>query len=246
MNDRIDSMDGVLGGGFFCKFDRSVYFWEGANGRKRCKEEKKLALAGDQVMSKAEKTRQFIIGKAAPIFNKKGVAGTSISDIMEATKLAKGGIYGNFTTKEEIAIEAFDYMVEAVISKMMELTAQKKSSKDKLFAILEFYRTYPHKPVISGGCPILNFGVEADDNNPVLKKKVKDVIHYFQDSIEKLVQRGIDYGEFRQDWDARTFAIKMFSMIEGGVLISRIHGDNRQMSILVDLLQQEIMGYLVR
>lgn len=196
-------------------------------------------------MSKADRTRQFIIGKAAPIFNKKGVAGTSISDIMEATKLAKGGIYGNFTTKEEISIEAFDYMMEAVISKIKELTDQKKSSKDKLFVILEFYRTYPHKPVISGGCPILNFGVEADDTNPVIRKKVRDAIHYFQDSIEKLVRRGINYGEFSKQWDAEAFAVKMFSMIEGGVLISRIHGDNRQMSLLVDLLQQEITGYLI-
>jgi TetR/AcrR family transcriptional regulator, transcriptional repressor for nem operon len=194
-------------------------------------------------MSKAERTRKFIIGKAAPIFNKKGVAGTSISDIMEATKLAKGGIYGNFTTKEEISIEAFDYMVETIISRIQELTAPGKSSKDKLFAILEFYRTYPHKPVISGGCPILNFGVEADDTNPVIRKKVKDTIHYFQDSIEKLVRRGINYGEFSQQWDAQAFAIKMFSMIQGGILISRIHGDNRQMSMLVDLLQQEITSY---
>jgi TetR/AcrR family transcriptional regulator, transcriptional repressor for nem operon len=197
-------------------------------------------------MSKAERTRQFIIGMAAPIFNKKGVAGTSISDIMEATKLAKGGIYGNFATKEEISMEAFDYMMEAVVARMQELTAPKKSSKDKLFAILEFYRTYPHKPVISGGCPILNFGAEADDTNPVLRKKVKGAIHYFQESVEKLVHRGINYGEFSRQWDARVFAIKMFSMIEGGILISRIHGDNRQMSLLVDLLQQEITDHLIQ
>jgi TetR/AcrR family transcriptional repressor of nem operon len=47
-------------------------------------------------MSKGENTRQFIIEKAALIMNQKGIAGTSISDIMEATKLAKGGIYRRF------------------------------------------------------------------------------------------------------------------------------------------------------
>jgi AcrR family transcriptional regulator len=195
-------------------------------------------------MSKADRTRQFIIDKAAPIFNQKGVAGTSISDIMEATQLAKGGIYGNFTTKEEISMEAFDHMMKAVISKMMELTAPVKSSKDKLFAMLEFYRTYPHKPVISGGCPILNFGVEADDTNPSIRKKVKEAIDYFEDGIEQLVLRGIRYGEFRSDWDAKAFAVKMFAMIEGGILLSRIQGNNKQMSLLVDLLQQEIVSCL--
>jgi TetR/AcrR family transcriptional repressor of nem operon len=65
-------------------------------------------------MTKAERTRQFIIEKAAPIFNQKGVAGTSMSDIMEATKLAKGGLYGNFESKEEICVEAYKYLTECL------------------------------------------------------------------------------------------------------------------------------------
>lgn len=45
---------------------------------------------------KSERTRQFIIEKVAPIFNRKGYAGTSLSDLTEATGLTKGAIYGNF------------------------------------------------------------------------------------------------------------------------------------------------------
>ncbi|MBL7756118.1 MAG: TetR family transcriptional regulator, partial [Chitinophagaceae bacterium] len=45
---------------------------------------------------KAERTRQHIIEKAAPFFNKKGYADTSLSDITAATGLTKGAIYGNF------------------------------------------------------------------------------------------------------------------------------------------------------
>ncbi|MCP2807331.1 TetR family transcriptional regulator, partial [Salmonella enterica subsp. enterica serovar Typhimurium] len=63
--------------------------------------------------SKAERTRQYIIDKAAPIFNKKGYAGTSLNDLIEATGLTKGAIYGNFENKDEIALEAFDYNLKA-------------------------------------------------------------------------------------------------------------------------------------
>ena len=35
-------------------------------------------------MSKGEQTRQFIIEKAAPLFNIKGIEATAMSDIMEA------------------------------------------------------------------------------------------------------------------------------------------------------------------
>ena len=60
-------------------------------------------------MNKAERTRQYIIEKTAPIFNKKGYAGTSLSDMTGATGLTKGSIYGNFNDKDEVALAAFDH-----------------------------------------------------------------------------------------------------------------------------------------
>ncbi|WP_144916166.1 TetR/AcrR family transcriptional regulator [Mucilaginibacter frigoritolerans] len=36
-------------------------------------------------------TRDFILQKVAPLFNKKGYAGTSLSDLTDATGLTKGG-----------------------------------------------------------------------------------------------------------------------------------------------------------
>jgi TetR/AcrR family transcriptional repressor of nem operon len=60
-------------------------------------------------LSKADRTRQFIIETTASIFNTKGYAGTSMSDITEATGLTKGAVYGNFGNKEDVALAVFDY-----------------------------------------------------------------------------------------------------------------------------------------
>jgi AcrR family transcriptional regulator len=59
-------------------------------------------------MSKAEKTKQFIIEKTATLFNTKGYTSTSLSDITQAT-LTKGSIYGNFENKDEVALEVYKY-----------------------------------------------------------------------------------------------------------------------------------------
>jgi hypothetical protein len=50
-------------------------------------------------MTKAERTKKYIVEKAADLINRKGIAGTSLSDIMEATQLAKGGVYGNLKVR---------------------------------------------------------------------------------------------------------------------------------------------------
>ena len=52
--------------------------------------------------TKSFETKQYILEKIAPIFNKNGYAGTSLSDVTKATGLTKGAIYGNFKDKEEI------------------------------------------------------------------------------------------------------------------------------------------------
>ena len=95
-------------------------------------------------MKKSEKTRQFIVEKAAALFNTKGFYGTSMADIMEVTGLTKGGIYGNFKTdgadkkgvKEEIALAAFEHAVEVVKRTVGLRTRVIEDSLDKLKAVV--------------------------------------------------------------------------------------------------------------
>jgi len=190
-------------------------------------------------MTKAERTRQFIIEKAAPIFNKKGIAGTAISDIMEATKLAKGGVYGNFESKDEICLEVYKYLTQTLSAAINQSIEGKTTAKDKLFALLDFYA----ERLITndrGGCPILNFGTEVDDTNPVIKQKVKESINYSQNRIYKIVKQGIEDGEFKESLDAQLFALKTFAMVEGGILISRVQSSNEHIKLITDMIKFEI------
>jgi TetR/AcrR family transcriptional repressor of nem operon len=190
-------------------------------------------------MTKAERTRQFIIEKAAPIFNQKGIAGTAISDIMEATKLAKGGVYGNFESKDDICLESFNYLTKSLAAAINQSMEGKASAKEKLFALLDFYANSLTKSN-NGGCPILNFGSEADDTNPVIKQRVKEAINASQNRIANVVKQGLEAGEFKKSFKSETFAIKMFTMIEGAILISRIQSNNDQMKLITGMLKAEI------
>lgn len=190
-------------------------------------------------MSKGDRTRQFIIEKAAPIFNKKGMAGTSISDIMEATRLAKGGLYGNFQNKDEICLASYDYLIGLIDDRIKQALAGKHSAKEKLFALLEYYNDRLSKNTI-GGCPILNFGAEADDTNEAIRKRVSQSIINAENRFTVLVEQGVASGEFRPGFDARQFALKAFAMIEGSILISRVQGSGDHMRLVIDLLKAEI------
>lgn len=193
-------------------------------------------------MSKAERTKQFIIEKAAPIFNTKGVSGTFISDLMKATSLKKGGIYGNFESKDEIALAAFDYIMKQVVDRIRAKTAVADTMSGKLNGILDFYASYGTKPPVEGGCPILNFGTEADDHEdyPELKKRVKAAIDRLENDLMRIVQKGIQLGEFGEAVNAADFAVKFVVMIEGAVLLTRVQQSQRPLDITIKELRKDI------
>lgn len=55
-----------------------------------------------------EVTIRLILDAATKLFTEKGYSNTSMQDIMDATKLSKGGIYHHFASKEEIFIAIGD------------------------------------------------------------------------------------------------------------------------------------------
>ena len=195
-------------------------------------------------MSKAERTRQFIIEQAAPMFNTKGIAGTAMSDIMSATKMAKGGLYGNFESKEDLANATVDHNLQLLATALVAAVAKAGTAKEKLFAYLDFFKSPVQFPV-AGGCPILNFGVEADDTDAVIKGKVKGLIERAQSFASKIIRQGIEKGEFKASFDAEAFSILLFSAIEGGTLIGRVLDTNKQMRIVIGMLKKMIEAQLV-
>jgi TetR/AcrR family transcriptional repressor of nem operon len=176
----------------------------------------------EKELSKAERTRQFIVETTAPIFNKKGYAGTSMSDLTEATGLTKGSIYGNFTNKEEVAAAAFDHN-SSILRKQIQDRIQKAGTYyDKLLVYAQVYHSFTRANFPAGGCPILNTAVDADDTNPMLKDKAAHAVLRWKRSIENLIQAGIAAGEFRADADVSGTALSMIALIEGGIMIAKV------------------------
>jgi AcrR family transcriptional regulator len=57
---------------------------------------------------KGAQTRQNIIEKSMQLFCVKGYYNTSVNDILQATGLTKGGLYGHFAGKEDIWYAVYD------------------------------------------------------------------------------------------------------------------------------------------
>ncbi|MFY0604353.1 MAG: TetR/AcrR family transcriptional regulator [Flavobacteriaceae bacterium] len=192
------------------------------------------------MMTKGEETKQYIISVAAPIFNKHGYAATSISDLTKATKLTKGAIYGNFKNKEELAIKAFDYNVSRLISDIRLRTTKSSTTIERLFAIIDFYRDYLDYSKKFGGCPILNVGVDANNQNTLLLDNVRKTIKKLQGYIATIIEKGIHKGEIKKEIKAIDWAIRLDTMIQGAVFMTHTMNSSLYLHNTMDQIEMII------
>jgi TetR/AcrR family transcriptional regulator, transcriptional repressor for nem operon len=171
-------------------------------------------------MSKGEETRERIIAKAAELFNQRGLEGTSLTDLMEATGLEKGGIYRHFPSKEAVAAEAFDYAWEAAFQERVRDLDSIPNSVDRLKQLIANFGE--RRSAIAGGCPLLNTAIEADDGSPVLRERARRALGRWQNLLVAITNEGVGRGEIRTGIDANRLAMLIISSLEGALMISRL------------------------
>ncbi|WP_025742137.1 TetR/AcrR family transcriptional regulator [Aquimarina pacifica] len=194
--------------------------------------------------TKAEQTTEFIISVVAPIFNKNGFAATSLSDITKATGLTKGAIYGNFRNKEELAIATFNTTVKNMLRRITNHQSKSDSPIKKLLLITDFYRNYYDYSQDLGGCPILNMGVDAKHQNPILFEHVKYTIKKIKSNLSKIIVNGQKLNEIDPKIDPVIYAKKLYAMIMGAIFMTHTMEDTSYLMTTMDQIETMINNEL--
>lgn len=196
-------------------------------------------------MSKGEQTRTMILALAAPLFNQQGYSGLSLSEIMEQTGLEKGGIYHHFKSKEQLALETFDYSYVVLSQRIRALLSGKHHAIERLHALLVYFQELADDLPIAGGCPILNTAIEADDTAPALRDRARGAMDELRATVRRILIKGIERGEVRPDVDVEIWVSSMIAAMEGAVMLSRLYQDNEHMRRVSAYIQHCIERDLV-
>lgn len=188
--------------------------------------------------TKAERTTAFIIETVAPVFNKHGYVGTSMSDLTEATGLTKGALYGNFENKEALAMASFEYNSKRLLEVLDDRLNIPGTSLERIFSLTNFYRTYNEFYDVMGGCPILNVGVDAQHNNALLAAAVRETVKTIEGKIALVLENGVNKNELRLPVTPLQFARQLFTMLQGAVAMATISGDHKYLLNTVVYLEQ--------
>jgi TetR/AcrR family transcriptional regulator, transcriptional repressor for nem operon len=171
--------------------------------------------------SRGEATRRRIVQQSAAVFNQRGYSGTSMSELMAATGLEKGGLYRHFESKEDLAAAAFDYAWETVSEPRRRGLDDCATSHEKLLLLVKNFVEQPPR-TLPGGCPLLNTAIDSDDGNPLLRSKARGALDQWHGRIADIVRRGQQSGELHREIQAGAVATIMIASLEGAVMMSRM------------------------
>ena len=107
-------------------------------------------------------------------------------------------------------------------------------------SFFDFYKENFKAIAASGGCPMMNAAVEADDSLPFLTPKVKRSFDLWRQRLILILEEGIKNGEFKQDVSAEDYAITFMAMIEGGILLSKITGRGKDLAIVLEKMREMV------
>jgi TetR/AcrR family transcriptional regulator, transcriptional repressor for nem operon len=172
-------------------------------------------------LARGEATRRRIVEQSAAVFNRHGYSGTSMSQLMDATGMEKGGIYRHFESKQELAAAAFDYAWTVVSEPRQRGLDTCTSALEKLLLLVRNFIEQPPR-TLPGGCPLLNTAIDSDDGNAVLRSKALVALNKWREGLVEIVREGQQNRELRKDADPEQVATVMIASLEGAVMMSRM------------------------
>jgi AcrR family transcriptional regulator len=192
---------------------------------------------------RGSKRRLSILASAAPLFNRRGFAGTSIADVLEATELEKGGLYNHFASKEELAVAAFEYALAQVDAYFTHALAGTASGLARLQAFIDAFERYCERPVVDGGCPLANAALEADDALPFLRERVRHGFERLRETIRHNLLRAVEKSEIPPAIDVEMQTDLIIAALEGGLLLSRAMRSRSHVRRVATALRATIEGF---
>lgn len=174
------------------------------------------------------RTRNRIVEESLQIFSVKGFHNTSILDILEATGLTKGGLYGHFASKEDLWGAAYERAVEIwreIVLKDARKIADPVSRIEKVVENDLF--EYCGGGVFAGGCFFFNMLVELSGQSEEMSGRIRKGFTDFAGLLASWLEEAERKGLLRKGVDHREVARFLLVALNGAAALYASSRDKR-------------------
>lgn len=154
--------------------------------------------------NKGTLTRQKITQKSLQLFSVKGYYNTSINDILSATGLTKGGLYGHFASKEDIWYAVYDEAVKIWRGIVFKDMRNLINPLERIEITIENHLSqYLGKDVFKGGCFFVNMLVEVSGQSEKMRRQILRGFVQFSRLLRRWLEESDEKGFLKQGLNHR-------------------------------------------
>ncbi len=169
-------------------------------------------------------TRDKIIRAAMELFWLKGYNSTSIADLLSRTQLNSGSLYHVFPSKQDVLIGVLEAYRDGIHEMLLEPACGRVDDPiEKVFALLDGYRTMMVESECTYGCPIGSLALELHEPDPKVRELLAQNFANWTGAVERCLHAA--KGRIPANTDTGALAQFVLTAMEGGVMQARTHRD---------------------
>jgi TetR/AcrR family fatty acid metabolism transcriptional regulator len=179
-------------------------------------------MATERTAAQAEK-RQLLLEAAVRVFAEKGYHAARVGDIAEEAGVAYGLLYHYFRSKDEVLETIFRTTWSNMIGTVESIAETGGPAREQLRKVTEvILRTWRRDP------DLVRVLVREVTRSPQLQRQVDEISAALR-SLQGIIERGQEAGEFRADVDPRLASVVWYGALEEvltGWVLGRLADDD--------------------
>jgi TetR/AcrR family transcriptional regulator, transcriptional repressor for nem operon len=202
----------------------------------------KARTPAPRLTARGAATRARIVAAAASLVYERGIAGTSLDDVMAATGTSKSQLYHYFADKDALICE----VIRAQLSRIMaaqEAGQHEVSSWEGLRRWCDHFVTATRATHGAGGCPLGSLVGELADQSEPAQRVLAQCFAEWQSYLSEGFEAMRDHGELAAQADPAELALTMMSALQGGLLMAQATRSARPLELALNMAFQHTAGY---
>jgi AcrR family transcriptional regulator len=198
-------------------------------------------MPGEPMTRRGRASRERIVERAAELFAQRGIAATTVDEVLAAAGAGKGQFYHYFSSRDELAAAAVGHRCAQVVAGLSEALGGVSSLVGLQEALAGFTAGFEESGM--PGCPIGTLATEVAGRNEEARVQAAAGFDAWErllaDALERMRQRG----ELRADAPPAVLATGLLAGIEGGMVLSQARRDMSSLRVAVEAGLAQVRMY---
>ena len=180
-------------------------------------------MLGEPKTERGRASRERIVERAAELFAERGIAVTSVDEVLAAAGAGKGQFYHYFRGRDELAAAAVGYRCAQVVAGLTEALGGVSSLPGLEQALAAFIAGFEQMGM--PGCPIGTLSTEVSGRNEEARKQAAAGFDAWERLLAGVLERMREHGELQADAEPAALATGLLASIEGGMVLAQARRD---------------------